>query len=221
MTAQTGNPTSRLTTALVADALDTLGLRAQCLGADIVPVAWDHVRDQSVVGAAFTLQARPATNTHPDLPYQGLLQAMDDIGPDSVVVFATDRSSAAGVWGELITTACQPRGVVGAVTDGLVRDAQQTAKAGFPVFSRGTVPYDSKGRLDVVAHAVPVDVDGVRIRPGDLVVADADGVVIMPQETASRVAAAVDVKRTAERSFRAAVTRGASMREAFHAHRVL
>jgi len=206
-----------LSSALVADAMDTRGFRVQCLGADIVALAGEG----RIVGPAFTLQSHPASSVTPSEPYSGLLEAMDEVGPQMVVVFATGRSSAAGVWGELITTACQHRDVTGAVTDGLIRDAEQLQGSGFPVFGRGTLPYDSKGRLDVTAHQVPVEVDGVRIRPGDLVVADLDGVAIVPQEIIDEVLTAIDQKRANEDAFRAAVAQGMSMRQAFQLHQVL
>ncbi|WP_461031775.1 RraA family protein [Streptomyces mayteni] len=203
--------------ALVSDALDLLGLRDQCLVPDITPLHPGH----TLVGRAFPLLARPADAPEPSSPYEGLLRAVDATEVGDVVVFATGNSTAAGVWGELVTAACRTRGVVGALTDGLVRDARQLAAGDFPVFSRGTVPYDSKGRLDVVAHGTPVDIGGVRVRPGDLVVADVDGVVIVPRERVPEVAAAVRDKRAAEGAFRAAVLSGVSMRDAFRTHGVL
>lgn len=207
----------RLSSALVADALDTLGWRAQCLAADIVPLAGGS----RLIGPAFTLESGPAASTVPDEPYRGLLAAMDQVPEHSVVVFATGHASVAGVWGELITTACQRRGVAGAITDGLIRDAAQLRESDFPVFGSGTSPYDSKGRVDVTAHQVPVTVDGVSIRPGDLVVADLDGIAIVPRQLVDEVVALIDRKRAGEDAFRTSVADGMTMRQAFDTHRVL
>ncbi|WP_084144848.1 RraA family protein [Amycolatopsis jejuensis] len=206
-----------LTSALASDALDALGRRHQCLGPDIRPLSMS----QRLVGRAHTVRAVPAEDIAPERPYEGLLAALDHTPPGAVFVFFTDRSDAAGVWGELVTTACVSQGVAGALTDGLIRDVNRVLELEFPVFSRGATPYDSKGRVDVVEELVPVTVDGVTINPGDLVVGDADGVCIVPAELEHDVLAAVREKRAGERQFREAVAGGTPVTEAFRAYRVL
>ncbi|ADB33560.1 Dimethylmenaquinone methyltransferase [Kribbella flavida DSM 17836] len=212
---------NELTSALVADALDTFGLRHQCLGPGLAPVRSESANPTCLVGPAFTLLAQAAAHPNPASPYQGLLEGMDHVSAGAVVVFATGNSAAAAVWGELITAACQHKAVAGAVTDGFVRDAQALAQSGFPVFNRGSVPYDSKGRLDVVAHQVPIEIDGVRVVPGDLIVADTDGVVVVPQQVVPRLTRAVEAKQAAEHDVRASVARGSTLRQAFDQHGVL
>jgi regulator of RNase E activity RraA len=150
-----------------------------------------------------------------------LLAALDELPPAAVFVFATGRSDAAGVWGELITTACLARGAAGALTDGLIRDVTRVADSGFPVFSRGAIPYDSKGRIDVVGHGAPVVMDGVRIDAGDVIVADADGVCVVPGVLAARVLELAAEKRDGEGDFRAAVRAGMPVSDAFRAYGVL
>ncbi|WP_028923237.1 RraA family protein [Pseudonocardia acaciae] len=206
-----------LSSALAADALDTLGHRAQCLGPDVRPLTLS----QRVVGRAHPVRAVPAEDIAPARPYAGLLAALDVAPPGSVFVFATGRSDAAGVWGELITTASRARGLAGALTDGLIRDVTSVAGSGFPVFSRGATPYDSKGRVDVVEHGRPVVVDGVTIGPGDLVVGDADGVCIVPAALVDDVLDIVRRKRLGENEFREAVAGGMPVSEAFRAFGVL
>ncbi|MFF5213361.1 RraA family protein [Streptosporangium sp. NPDC000396] len=208
---------STVSSALAADALDQLNLRNQCLAPDVVPLAPSH----TLLGPAFCLRAEPAREIRPAVPYQGLLHAMEHVQAGEIVVFATGRSDAAGVWGELITTACHARRVAGALTDGLVRDAATLAGGPFPIFSRGTVPYDSKGRLDVVAHSEPVTLDGVLIRPGDVLIGDLDGVTVIPAEVTGRVAELVADKRAAEDSFRAAAAESGSLADAFQRYGVL
>src|SRR3954454_22172873 len=95
--------------ALVADALDAVGYRQQCLGWDLGPLA----PQQRVLSRAFPVQAVDTPDTHPQRPYAGLLRALDDIRAGSVFVLGTGRSTASGVWGELLTTACLAAGVVG------------------------------------------------------------------------------------------------------------
>ncbi|CDR17759.1 RraA family protein [Streptomyces iranensis] len=206
-----------LTSALASDALDALGRRRQCLGPDIRPLGLA----QRVVGRAHTVHAVAAAEVSPARPYEGLLSALDHTAPGTVFVFHTGRSDAAGVWGELVTTACLSRQVAGALTDGLIRDVSRVQALGFPVFSRGATPYDSKGRVDVVEELVPVTIDGVRIDPGDLIVGDADGVCVVPAELEEKVISLVREKRAGEREFREAVARGVPVTDAFRTYRVL
>jgi regulator of RNase E activity RraA len=206
-----------LTSSLASDALDALGHREQCLGPDVGPLAMS----QRVVGRAFTVRAIPATTTTPERPYENLLTALDHLGTGEVFVFFTDRYDGAGVWGELVTTASISRGAVGALTDGLVRDVTRILDTGFPVFSRGATPYDSKGRIDVIEEAVPVVIDGVRIAPGDLIVGDADGVCVIPAAIEADVLAHVREKTKGEAKFREAVASGTSVTDAFRTFRVL
>ena len=206
-----------LSSALAADALDALGHRRQCLGADIRPLTFT----QRVVGRAYTVTSVPARDIVPVRPYEGLLSALDHTDSGAVFVFDTDRSDAAGVWGELVTTACLGRGVAGALTDGLVRDVNRLLELDFPVFSRGATPYDSKGRVDVVEENVPVTIDGVRINPGDIIVGDADGVCVIPAGLEGDVLSLVDEKRAGEARFRKAVADGMPVTDAFRAYKVL
>jgi 4-hydroxy-4-methyl-2-oxoglutarate aldolase len=206
-----------LTSALASDALDSMGHRAQCLGPDIRPMTLS----QRVIGRAFTVRAVPATEIEPARPYEGLLNAIDHTEEGVVFVFHTDRSDASGVWGELLTTACRSRGVAGSLTDGLVRDVARVLTHDFPVFSRGATPYDSKGRVEVVAEAVEVHIDGVRIAPGDLIVGDADGVCVVPAELEQEVLDRVKEKNAGEGRFREAVSSGVPVTEAFRKYHVL
>ncbi|MFD9697573.1 RraA family protein [Lentzea sp. NPDC059081] len=206
-----------LRSALAADALDTVGHRSQCLGWDIRPTALTD----AVVGRAFPVRAVETTDTHPERPYEGLLRALDDLPSGSVFVLATGRSNASGVWGELLTTACLASEVAGAVTDSLIRDVSRVLESGFPVFSRGATPYDSKGRIEIVEHGVPITVDGVVIAPGDLVVGDADGVCVIPREVEAEVLALVAEKNRGEGEFRRAVRDGMRVSDAFRKLNVL
>ena len=212
-----GAALGHLTSALVADALDELGARDQCLPADIQGL----YPAQRLVGPAFPVLSVPAADPTPAVAYVGLLAALDDMPRGSVFVFATGRSDAAGIWGELITTACLAIDSPGALTDGLVRDRNRVAELGYPVFSRGTTPADSKGRVDVIAHGVPVVIGGVTIAPNDLIVGDADGVVVVPAALVQAVMMLVTEKERKEDQFRAALKSGASASQAFRAIGIL
>jgi regulator of RNase E activity RraA len=206
----------RLSSAVISDALDGIGLRSQCLGPGIVPLE----TEQFIVGFAFPVQIE-RVDTAPSRPFQGLVAALDAIGPDEVFVTPTARARDIAVWGELLSTASQRRGAAGAITDGLIRDTRSIRRLGFPVASAGTIPYDSMGRHEIAAHRVPCVIDGVQIEPGDLVVADADGVVVVPRNVAREVIDAALAKRSSEHEFRAAVANGMGATEAFATFGVL
>lgn len=205
-----------LSTPLVCDVLDAAGERPQVLGPDIVPLLPDSV----LAGWAFGVRLERA-EARPEVPYSGLLAALEAIGPDEVFVVPTGRADDVAVWGELLSTSCQARGVAGALTDGLVRDTRQVRALGFPVFARGSVPYDINGRYEIVEHRVPALLDGVTVHPGDLVVGDSDGVVVVPRDRAAEVVDAALAKRRGELDFRAAVADGSSPTEAYRRFGVL
>jgi 4-hydroxy-4-methyl-2-oxoglutarate aldolase len=196
--------------AQLADALDALGHRGQCLGWDITPLD----PSMRVAGRAFPLRCEPVAG-RPAERYTGLLEALAAIGGGDVAVLATGRSTTVAVWGELLSAACRGAGVAGMVTDGLVRDSAAIRELGFPAFARGTIPLDIHGRLEVTAHGVTVEVDGVAIAAGDTIVGDADGVVVIPQQVAAEVFQRAAEKAGGEREFRAAIAGGESLADAF------
>ncbi len=201
--------------AQVADALDAMGLRDQCISRLV-----RFAPGGPIVGSAFTMACAPATPGTGER-YAGLLEALDAVRQVDLVVVASGPSDAAAVWGELLSTACLARGAVGAVTDGLIRDSVQIEALGFPVFARGTCPLDIDGRLEVVAHGVDVTLAGVAVSAGDTIVADADGVVVVPRAYAAEALERASVKGRGEADFRDAIARGSSATEAFRRFDVL
>src|SRR5207244_7446843 len=129
-----------------------------------------------------------------EIPYRGLLSALDAVPAGAVVVIPGGRAIDAALFGELMATACQARGAAGAVCEGYVRDLAQVRALGFPVFACGTIPYDVDGRFEFVGHDKPVELDGVAIEPGALIVADEDGVVVVPPEVEEEVLATAAAK---------------------------
>jgi regulator of RNase E activity RraA len=208
-----------LRAALVADALDAVGLRGACLDGDVRALT-TALAERILVGNAFTMQAVPAA-TIPETPYVGLLRALDAISPGDVVVIAAGGAQRVALWGELLSNACLARGGMGAVCDGPARDAASIRELGFPVFCRGTLPLDINGRAEVVEHGGSVVVDGIGVASGDLIVADSDGVVVVPLAVRDEVVARAVEKATAESGFRDAVRSGVAPSEAFARHNVL
>lgn len=207
---------AELTAPLLSDVLDARGLRRQALGTGIGPLDPDSV----LAGYAFPVALQRVYDVPAD-PFRGLVSALDAIGTDEVFVTPTARAVDIAVWGELLSTVSRARGAAGALTDGLVRDTRQIRGLGFPVFSAGTIPYDSRGRHEIVAHRVACEIDGVRIEPGDLVFADSDGAVVVPAGLVDDVVDAAFAKRDGEHRFRDAVLGGMSATAAYERFGVL
>lgn len=127
-------------------------------------------------------------------------RALVDAPSGSVMVVDAQGSTSRAVWGRVLTVAAMARGVSGAVIDGAVRDVDEIAGLGFPLYCRGTCPAGPhKGFRGV--HGVPVQCGGVVVNPGDIVVGDADGVTVVPATEAARVLAEVGEIRRREREW--------------------
>jgi len=163
--------------AVVCDALDSLGYTHQSPRVQLNPYTVDAV----LVGRCKTTLWVEMAHEDPS-PYEKELSAVDSCQPNDVLIAAAAGSVRSGVWGELLSTAARNAGCVGAIIDGAVRDVAQMTNMGFPIFARSKCIYDSQNRQRVVDFDVPVEIDGVRFSPGDLVIADIDGVVVVPQE---------------------------------------
>lgn len=134
-------------------------------------------RGAFIAAPAYPLQCAPGDNL-------GLHLALERAPKGSVLVVGTGNFIA-GYWGEVLTVAAQAAGVVGLVIDGGVRDIQAIEKLGFPVFARG-VSVKGTVKATVPSLGEPLLFNGTRVAQGDLVVADDDGVVIIPQEAVER-----------------------------------
>ncbi len=167
----------KLYSAVVCDALDAIGRRNQSPCLPLQPMTGIS----RLVGRCRTTLWADMAHEDPR-PYELELQAVDGCRPDEVLICAAAGSMRSGIWGELLSTAAHNSGCVGAIVDGAVRDLQKMTTMGFPVFARGTCVYDSLHRQRVIDLDVPVEIDGVAFRSGDLVIADTDGVVVIPRE---------------------------------------
>jgi 4-hydroxy-4-methyl-2-oxoglutarate aldolase len=204
------------TSAVVADALDAEGYPRQSPRVPIKPLTVNAV----LVGRCqTTLWAEMA---HPDpRPYELELRAVDSCRPDDVIIAAANGSLRSGVWGELLSTAARNTGCVGVIVDGAVRDVRQMRAMCFPCFARATMVYDSKDRQRVIDLEVPVEIDGVRFNPGDLVIADEDGVVVVPKQVEACVIRRAWEKVHAENQVRDAIQKGMKAATAFETYGVL
>jgi regulator of RNase E activity RraA len=208
--------TGRLYTAVLSDVLDDLGARNQVLHPDVRPV----YEGAAIVGRAATMLAVPASEI-PDEPYKLMMQTLDSIQPGEVVVCAVRGSENAGMWGELLSVHTRARGGRGAILDGLTRDVWGIVDMQFPVFATGRCPADSKGRVDVVEARTSIEVGGVVIADRDLVVADVDGVIVVPQNLEEEAVAQALEKVAGENTIRDVLAAGASLEAVFKEYGIL
>ena len=162
----------KITTASVADALWGLGVSGY-MDHEIKPFM-----KVKIVGPAVTVREEPTSER---VPPSHALELIDHSAPGSVIVIGIDGFRDVAVWGGLMTAGAVVNGMEGAVLDGGVRDTEEIERDfGFPVFARSICPATTVGRFKTVAANEPVNVGGVTVNPGDLMVGDRDGVVVVP-----------------------------------------
>lgn len=206
----------KLYSAVVCDALDAIGRRNQSPCLPLQPMTGIS----RLVGRCRTTLWADMAHEDPR-PYELELQAVDGCRPDEVLICAAAGSMRSGIWGELLSTAARNSGCVGAIVDGAVRDLQKMTTMGFPVFARGTCVYDSLHRQRVIDLDVPVEIDGVAFRSGDLVIADTDGVVVIPREVETEAIQRAWEKVHAEDHMRNEIRAGMKATAAFSKYGIL
>ncbi len=202
--------------AVVADVLDGLGLRNQ-----VPDVALAHLCGHPVLAGRAKTLAWEDIFAEDSRPYELELKAVDECQLDDVLVSAAAGSMRSGIWGELLSTAARHRGCAGALVDGAVRDVGKMHAMNFTVFARGACPRDSLHRQRVTAIDVPVRLGGVTILPGDLIVADSDGMVVVPSAVEVEVLAKARDKVAAENHTRDEIRQGMKATDVFRKYGVL
>lgn len=168
-------------TASVADAVDQITGKRAYMDQSIKP----RINDKKVVGPAVTILEGP---TSEKLPPQHALDAIDESPAGSVIVISIPGESNVAVWGGLMTAGAVANQHAGAILDGGVRDLTEIRRDyGFPVYARSVSPGTTVGRYATLASNVPVVVGDVEVHPGDIIVADIDGVVVVPSAHAEAV----------------------------------
>lgn len=209
---------TKLYTAVLSDVLDELGHPNQALPPAIRPL--DEA--QTMVGFARTGLYREVYRVVPDEnPYELEIALVDDLKQNDIAMLGCGGSRRIAPWGELLSTAARARGAAGCVTDGFVRDIRQIRTMAFPVFHAGIAPLDSKGRGKVAEIDVPIHIAGVAVHPGDLVVGDADGVIVVPRSVEARALERAFEKVDGEDRTREELARGAKLADVFARYRVL
>jgi len=206
----------KFTSAVVCDALDSVGRTRQSPRVQLRPYTTEGV----LIGRAKCTLWADMSHVDPQ-PYELELKAVDSCRVDDVIIAAAGGSMKSGIWGELLSTAAKNQGCIGTIVDGGVRDVRQMRAMGFAVFAKGTCIYDSKDRQRVIDVDVPVEIDGVRFEPGDLVVADEDGIVVVPREVEAEVVRRAWDKVHAENITRDAIRAGMGAAAAYKKYGVL
>ncbi|HXF63117.1 MAG TPA: RraA family protein [Caldilineaceae bacterium] len=209
-----------LRVAVICDVLDDLGFRHQAMHQRLRPLLPD-MRACGFAGQARTLRWMETDYIVEEDPYGLELDFMDSLQPGDVVVHSTDAGGTNAPWGELMTTIALRNGAVGCVCDSQIRDAVQIIEMGFPVYYTGIRPLDSKGRARVMAYDVPVRCGDVLVHPHDLVVADYDGIVVIPQAVVQEVVMQARDKMGKESLARRDLLAGKSLREVYNTYGVL
>ena len=205
-----------LYSAVVCDALDALGYPHQSPRVQL-PCMTGKVK---LVGRCRTTLWADMAHADPK-PYELELVAVDTCKPDDVLIAAAGGSMRSGVWGELLSTAARRSGCVGTIVDGAVRDIEKMTRMRFPVFARGTCLYDSLNRQRVIDINIPVEIDGVVFCSGDLVFADTDGVVVVPQALEEDAIQRAWEKAHSENIVRDSIRKGMKAGDAFEKYGVL
>lgn len=192
----------RIDTATLSDALDKLGIAGQCLG--IKPLSPGF----RMCGRAFTLAYAPAGagGTVGDF--------IDEVPEGAVVAIDNGGRPDATVWGDILTLCANRRNLAGTVIDGACRDTQLAIDLGYPMYSRSYSMRTGKDRVQMEATQVVINIGDARVRPGDILRGDSDGVVVIPQDREDEVLTIAEAIEEAEARIREAVTGGMRLDEA-------
>jgi len=213
-----------LFTCVVGDVMDKMGLRHQFLPPQIRPLHPDLI----VIGRAmpvlavdvFEEKVAGAKNKLMEKPFGLMLEALDDLKKNDVYV-NTGSSPRNALWGELMSIRARKLGAAGAVLNGYLRDTKAVLQLDFPAFSFGSYAQDSAPRYKVVDFRINIEIGAVRIRPGDFVFGDIDGVCVVPVEAGTEVFRKALEKARGEKLVRKALEEGSSAVSAFEKHGIM
>lgn len=206
----------RVTCAQLSDALDSLDHREQVLAGQFVALT----RESRALGRAATVEFGPVDHDDEE-PYDAAIAFIDALEAGSLIVIATGESARSAYWGELFSCAAIGRGATGVVCDSYIRDSPKVAHLGFPAFARGTRPIDYRARMEIISAGRPVRCAGVRVHPGELVLADADGIVVVPRAVEAEAIRRANERARRETTVLEELHGGATLRSVWERYRVL
>lgn len=212
-----------LYSAVIGDILDKMHYYHQFLPWRIQPVK-DHMvvagRAMTVLEADAFEELSAGRNPIMQKPFGLMLEALDDIKKDEVYI-CTGSSPAYALVGELMCTRMQILGAAGAVVNGFHRDTKGIVELDFPCFSYGRYAQDQAPRGKVIDFRVPIEIEGVRVNPGDIVFGDLDGVVVIPRAIEQEVIGLAYEKATGEKMVSEAIRAGMGAKESFDKHGIM
>lgn len=205
----------KLNTSVLGDILDSYGYYHQILP----PYIKAMKEGQKIVGYAMPVLMIDVFGPQ-KVPFGKLTEALDQIEEDEVYI-CTGGTKRCAYWGELLTTTAKYRGGTGAIIDGYHRDTRQIKEIDWPVFSQGGYAQDSSVRTQVIDYRCPIEIGNVIINNRDLIVADEDGVIIVPKKLEEIVIQEALKKIEGENLFVEAIKSGMTATEAFKKFGVL
>jgi 4-hydroxy-4-methyl-2-oxoglutarate aldolase len=200
---------------VLGDVLDRLGYIHQILPQPIQPLATDMV----IVGRAMPVLMTDIYE-EPEKPFGYVTEALDQLQPGEVYM-AAGGSMRCACWGEILTVTARMRGAVGAIVNGFHHDTPKVLAQDWPVFSRGRYAQDLRVRMQAIDYRCPIEMDGISIKPGDLIFADLDGVIVIPAEVEKEVIEQSLEKVRKENLVRKEIENGMSSTEAYRKYGVL
>jgi len=204
-----------LYTPVVGDILDDIGYDHQFLPQPIQPMR----ESMKLAGRAMPVLMIDVFGKQKQ-PFGKLTEALDQLKPGEIYL-ASGGEMRCAYWGEILTATAKKRGAVGAAVNGYHRDTPKVFEQDWPVFSRGRFAQDSGVRTQVLDYRCPIEVGGVKVEPGDLVVGDLDGVLIVPAEVENEVIRRALEKARGEKLVRNEIEGGMSSTDAFRKYGIL
>lgn len=193
-----------LSTAEISDALDYFKLPGSALGIGL------QAGEPRIFGQAFTVAFVPVDTATPGT----VGDYLDDIPEGAVAVLDNSGRVDCTVWGGIMSKIAKHRGIAGTVINGVCRDTAEAQEANYPLYARGRFMRTGKDRVQVSAVGAAVSLGDVRVKPGDYIVADADGVVVVPEARAAEVFERALRTREVEGKILEAALTGSSLGEA-------
>ena len=215
---------NELFVALVGDVLDKIGYQHQFLPPKIKPLQNDFVvigRAMPVLEAdVFEEEAKESKNPLMKKPFGIMFEALDSLKEDEVYICSGSSLNYA-LWGGLMSTRAINLKAAGAVLHGWSRDTNEILNLNFPTFSYGGYAQDQGPRGKVMDYRVSIEIEGVRIHPGDIVYGDRDGVLIVPKDTVDEAFTGAIEKARGEKMVQKALEAGMSTVEAFEKYGIM
>ncbi|EDP64687.1 aspartate aminotransferase [alpha proteobacterium BAL199] len=196
-----------IATSTIANALDDLGLHGVIVGLRAV------VPGTKAIGPAVTVRER--TGVRGSFPVEDFkVGHMIEAAPAGSVIVVDNGGHPVSTWGGMASRAAQVKGIAGLLVEGGVRDWEEQQQFRFPLFARHVVPTPGKTRIRVEAIGEPITIEGVLIRPDDLIVADGSGICVLPAEHAERILQLSAQFAADDRQAEDEIAKGLSFREA-------